>query len=265
MKHLLTLLIIMLIISCKPELDKTDINSIAEYTIDYLENKKLNSILSLMEPIDSTNLLKKAQIRSRLSPIEALFDINELNIINHKVIREHFQDAGITYAFDEVIIFIEANGDIYKFRGITDKKEGKLYYSYVNLSNLTLDCDDYNTKPYQPQNIQMDKAYWLLSNDRKSFKEFHIKGKNRSDNQVEELQFRLKLKKTSGEEFFSKTIIRNMTIMPEDTFEIDVNELNDFFVGYILSNKTFKFNIEILSVLPKPPNTDCELLEELIQ
>ena len=264
MKIKYTLILGMLVFfSCKKQLDRTDLNSIAEYTIDYILNKDVESILKLTNHNNGQN---EIEILLNKTGYAGLDNINRA--MNIKFIRYEIKDntmslRGSYYKAPIIQYFFEIDNDYYQIIGKLFSDNRQYHYTSLNLKNLTYNCEYLKHGVYIPEQIILSQGYWFISTDKRSFKSFTIRGKNNTQNSIEELKFTLQLKNKSGVELFNKTINHKANILPDETFDISIPELTNYFVGFDISKSTFDFNTEVLSVEPKPLDDSCELLQHL--
>lgn len=265
MKNTLFLIMIITLSSCGKQIDRADINSVAKHAMEHLVEKNSDAIKRLRnyeeEELDTFGRL--AYLANNMELEEDLFGAKNIKPIKYEIKKNNIKVEGRTLRSSIIYFYLEADNDLFQVKAITNRDKEELYFASFDVSNITLDCKEYKESDYRPLSLIMDKAYWLVSNDRKYFKEFNLRGKNRSDYKVEEISFRIRLEKTNGREFISKTIKRKINIEQGDTFEININELDNYFAGFSLSKNTFSFTTELISVLPKPIDRSCELIERL--
>lgn len=263
MRCIYLLLTIITLFSCNPELDRSNIDSIVNYTKKHIKDKDYQSLLNLTT-YEREDELGKIIMETTPSVFnEEKFIYENLQLISDSIkVSNHYVD-GKREEFKTIIIYFKLNQDIYRFNGVLEKIGLEYFYNSLFTKNLTASCIESKNTRNTPANVYLNEAYWLVSNDRKSFKEFNLRGRNKSDYLINQITFRLNIRRVDKSEFFSKTLTINQTILPGDSFEVKVRELDNYFTGFLLSKDTFSFNTELVEVLPKKENESCQILNTL--
>jgi len=253
-----------LMTSCKPELDRTDLNSIKIFTKHYIETRDYESLLNLTN-YKTLDTIEKLIFKSNSRDLKkCLFNTQNIKYLKTDIENNQVESLEDIYESRGVNYYFEGDGEIYQIKTFVNKVNGELFYKSIICNNLSFDCLISKNQRYVPTNVSLSQGYWLASKDKKSFIEFNLKGQNKSLYKIEEIEFKLRMESLTGDEFLSKTIKKKVIIMPGDTFDIKINELKNHFVGFILSKETFSFSTEILSISPKPTNESCQIIERFV-
>ncbi|WP_299097954.1 hypothetical protein [uncultured Winogradskyella sp.] len=267
MKYILVSFAIFLT-SCQRDIDLSNLDSFIDYSIKYIEKGDVNAFLDLTD-IDTMRVIT-GKIRNTNKKIfsSQLSEHNRIEVIKYEIMSIPKRDiygrvVKSSKSTTSIEYYLIMDQSYYLIEAAVSKRNDAFYYSSVNLKNLSKNCHYDLNNNYVPIMFRLDRGYWLASNDRKSFKELTLRGVNNTRLQIDQIQFKLKLNKINGDEFFSKTITKDVTIEPDDTFQFRINELDDYFVGFELTNETFRFTTDVISVLPKPRSLSCLKIEEL--
>jgi len=119
------------------------------------------------------------------------------------------------------------------------------------------DCSNYIKNPYKPEYaVTFNKFLFNLDYSNSIFKNGKVELQNKSENDIDQIKFRLILK-YDFETIFNQTVLSNNKIFAGDIATVDVPGINNFYAGQSLNKYNLKFEATILEVLPKPASDDC--------
>ena len=276
-------LILFIVLSCNRSLDQTDIDSVSRHTIQLLNSGNLQALEAISE-IDSLDSNLGRGVKSNLQRhIDKLSSTKNLDIIDYKIYKQKkkYKDiygkvVGEDSVSTEYINYYFKIDTIYYEMHTSLKKKGRLYYyNSLIINNLNDECDfgrSLQEMIFQTgidSSIKFKSIYWRPSFNKDAFKEFHIRGYNSSKYAIQSISFKLVLYRTDiNEKFFSKTITEKIKVEPDNSFQIEIDELKDYFTGFKINKNSLSWTTEIVNAVPAnkfkiKPERSCNLLDSL--
>ena len=126
-------------------------------------------------------------------------------------------------------------------------------YNSIILNDISSFCAENNelslmvSKAKLIAGIKFKGLVWESNFNKKKITNLHVRGVNDSKHKIKLLKFRLTLYDKSFNEFFSKTILKNTIIESGDTFEIEIEKLRDYYVGFRFQEDSFVYDINLIS------------------
>lgn len=166
-------------------------------------------------------------------------------------------------------VYLEKDRDIFQITsGYSVDSLNNIKIKDYNITNYTKSCVQYNNSPYVPlRQLRVKKFIYNLNGNDLTIKNGAIEFENNTEYNMEEISFRLKIFKInnifSQEIIFNQTIDINKVIKKGDLARLIIPQLNSYFVGEPLSRDKIGFDVEFLSVLPKPESHFCQVVREL--
>jgi hypothetical protein len=166
-------------------------------------------------------------------------------------------------------ILIQKNNEIYVVDcGYYLDSFGQFGLSSIGISNYSNLCNEYLESPYIPvSGLTFKKLLWNMNRQKNTFLDGQIELENTSEFPIEFLTFRLKIFKYSNifnqDIIFNQTIESNQNILNGDLVRINIPQLDSYYFGESLGEGKIGFDVDVLSVLPKPESYYCKIVNDL--
>lgn len=164
-------------------------------------------------------------------------------------------------------ILFSKGGNVFKIdvRYFIDSVNNEIKINSYHTTDISKICHDYLTKPYIPLGrVLVSNFLFKTGKNNEVFESGELDVTNNTDFDIDLMTFRFKIFHSESEDpVFNQTIKSNLSIPKGDMKRINVLELQDYFIGKIINDKTITFDFELIEVSPKPVNTYCETLSNI--
>lgn len=252
--------------SQRKELDQSNLNSISEFTIDCIKNNDSTSFLKLFDfSIDESvedKVAVKEVILSEFKKANFFFKNKKVEFLKYDNLDalaggELIDDTSLN-------IYTKVDGTFYKLR-LTNHQSNTNTFFLFYFENYSKECDDFEKKTYKPRfSVFCPQLNWDKNNTI-SFENVTIPVHNLSEYKINEIKFRLTIENLIKNTIvMSETFISKVQIEAGDLGRIYLNELNGFKPGFTILENNFKYEIQLLEVLPKPTINPCAKIQLLV-
>lgn len=241
--------------SCSYKADRTDIFKVGEAIHEAFVRK-------------DTTILKQVFVHQ-------LDSISDSQRETHKNIQEIFNkdirlikiDTSGFWWFKYVDIYYESKGVFYEVSGSYTKDSLNNYViDNLHLTNITDECEKYNSEPYVPKSsISFKDISWTTDYYSKTFKSGKVRLQNDTESDIHYIKFRVILKNGeyswNSETFFNQTIESYKPIYQGDIVTVEIPGLENYYTGFTIKRDNLSFDAQLIEVRPKPESEWCKKIE----
>ncbi|SRX73379.1 hypothetical protein [Aequorivita antarctica] len=256
------------------ELNKYNFDSVKDYALKAIKEKDSISFMNLFDLTSPE--FKSSNYGEGVSQIKNVISTNfkqaykTLDNSQLEFLKYDFSDAlngGQIIDNGSFIIFVKANGNIYRLRFPTYNDKNKdanslMAFYFENISN---ECSDFKSKPYNPTMLRKKELMWN-NYDRDRFDFVALRLYNLTPYKIENIKYRITIsRKSDNAMIYMKTLDSEISINEGDVGEMIIEGLKGTYLGEKIREENFDWSVDILEVMPKPNQNPCEKIESLIK
>jgi len=258
-KYFLSVLIMLVVISCRYQVDHSSPTKIAEALNEGLVRND-NNILKQIFANDMERLSSNTQNSLR----DALVFFKEnpnLKLIKVEPTNER-SDHTITLYYDKDYEYFRITSDYVV-------SENKIFATNFDFTNLSQKCEEAVNIPYKPDGaVDFIKLDYFINENGNGFTHGTVTVQNNSKMDIAFIQFRLTIKRfdinsASLKAFFSQTVDLFTSIPQGDIVQIEIPGMKDFYAGFNIDYYKLYIETELMDLRPKPLSVWCQEVEKL--
>jgi hypothetical protein len=142
-------------------------------------------------------------------------------------------------------------------------KEKELKFELIWLNNLSKECEDYLSKPFEPTSLvlQFPRIAWTSRN--KILEDVTVRIQNGYMNyDIDTLKFRIKIS-LDNDLIINRTVICDEKIHSGDFIDYKIKEISNLYVGKSITKENLRYETELIESLPHPESDACSELIKL--
>ena len=251
---------IILIMSCKPSVDRSNIDKLGRYIYSRILEQDSGSIFNLYQ--DKHKPLHPSQVELLM-----------------KYMNE-FSNKKSKYLTSDSSVFKLSNGYVVgRYLQVYAKVDTSYYsitcsFGYDSVNNIWLDggigivdlskrCNMDKTSLYCPsRDVKFTRINWSTDYFNKTFKKCEVEVVNDLDEDIDYIKFKIKLK-NNGENFFTQTVESYEKTFSGDTKRIKISGLEDFYTGFQIEKENLSYEVDLIEVRPKKIGSECQMIIDL--
>jgi len=239
--------------------DKTDVFKVG----DAIHRSFLKGDIEILKQVYQSNMKNVDEtIKDEIKKIQSFYTNST------KVLKMDTSSIDYTHYLD---LFYKRDTTFYRLRSIYMKDSlNNIFLDWISFDNLTKLCEIDQKEVFCPSwLLSINEFRWLIDDSKKSIRKGRvlIQNANYSAFDFDYLKFRVILRHeispTSSEIFFNQTIEINKKIFKGDDVWVDIDDMNNYYTGFILNKNNISFHAELIEARPKPESEWCTTIEKL--